>query len=195
MAQEIPAFSGTKGLGDAPNPAQQAGNCALGCLPQQRLEFAECHFDGVQVGRVGRQIKERCTYRFNRLLNASDFMHWQIVHDDDVSALECWSKALFHVGEKHRPVHRAVKHERRRHSALAQSRHESHGLAMSVRRVADQTLASRTAASQPHHRGAGAGLIDKHQPRGIKHALLSLPTSARASHLGAILLLRVQSFF
>ena len=102
---------------------------------------------------------------------------------------------MLHIGKKHRSVHRAVKHERRRHPALAQSRHESDGLPVSVRRVADQTLAARTAASQPHHRGAGAGFVDKHQSRGVKHALFSLPTSARASHLGAVLLLRVKSFF
>jgi hypothetical protein len=66
---------------------------------------------------------------------------------------------------------------------------------MSVRRVTDETLASRTAASQPHHRSAGGGLINKYQPCGIKQALLSYPTPARANHVGALLLLRVQSLF
>jgi hypothetical protein len=118
-------------------------------FPQQGLEFAECHFDGIQVGRVRRQIQERRTYRFNRLLNASDFMHREIVHDNDIAALERWSKTLLYIGKKHRPIHRAVKHERRRHPALAQTRHESDCLPVPMRRVADQTLASRTAASPP----------------------------------------------
>jgi uncharacterized protein YPO0396 len=141
VAQEIPAFFGTKGLSDAPYPAQETWNCALGCLAQQCFEFAECHFDGVQVGRIGWQIKKLRTYRFNRLLNASDFMHRQIVHDDDIAALERWGKALLYISKKHRPIHRAIKHERRRHPALAQTRHESDCLPVSVRRVADQTLA------------------------------------------------------
>jgi hypothetical protein len=83
--------------------------------------------------------------------------------------------------------------ERRCHPALAQTRHESDGLPVSVRRVADQTLASRTAASQPHW-GGGAGLVDKHQSCGVKHALFSHPTSARADHPGTLLFFRVQSF-
>jgi hypothetical protein len=50
MALEIPAFSGAKGLDEARYPAQEARNCALGCLPQQGPQFTERHFDGVQVG-------------------------------------------------------------------------------------------------------------------------------------------------
>jgi hypothetical protein len=73
VVQEIAAFCRTKGLDDAPYPTHEARNCALASLPQQCLEFAECHFDGVQIGRIGRQITGRGTYGFNRLLNASDF--------------------------------------------------------------------------------------------------------------------------
>jgi hypothetical protein len=80
-------------------------------------------------------------------------------------------------------------------SAPAQAGHKGDCFPMSMWRVADQSLAARTAASQPHHRGAGACLVDKHQLRGIKHALLSHPTSARMGHLGTLLLRRVQSFF
>jgi hypothetical protein len=58
-------------------------------IAQQCLEFAECHFNGVQIGQMGRQIKDFRTYRLDRLFNASDFMHRQTIHDDDVSALEC----------------------------------------------------------------------------------------------------------
>jgi hypothetical protein len=47
MAQEIPAFYGAKGLDDARYPAHEAWNCPLGCLSQQRLQFAEGPFDGV----------------------------------------------------------------------------------------------------------------------------------------------------
>jgi hypothetical protein len=38
-------------------------------------------------------------------------------------------------------------------------------------------------------------LVDKHQPGGVKHALLSHPTSARASDIGSLLLCRMQAFF
>jgi hypothetical protein len=191
MAQEIPAFSRTEGLDDAAYSTQQAGNCVFGCLPQKRLQFAEGHFDGVQIGGIGRQITEFRTGRFNHLPDASDFMYREIIHDDHVAALERWSKALLQISKKHRPIHRALTHERCRHLVQAQTCHESDRLPVSVRRVADQTLTSWTAASQPHHCGGGAGLVDKYQSCGIKHALLSHPTSARADHLGPLLLRRV----
>jgi len=195
VAQEVPAFLWTEGLNNAADPAQQARNCVLGCLAQMRLEFAEGLLDGVEVGRIGRQIKECRIRRFDRLPDTGDLMHRQIVHDNDVAATERWNKALLHVSEKHRPIHSALKHERCGHPAPAQTSHESDCFPMSVRRVVDQSLAARTAASQPDHRGGGAGLVDKHQSRGIKHALLSHPMSPRAGHLGALLLRRVQSFF
>src|ERR1700740_2167835 len=135
------------------------------------------------------------TCRFNRPPNAVDFMRRQIVHDDGLAARERRDKDLLHITEKHRPIHRAINHTRCGHSALAQSRHERDILAMSSRCIADQALASQTASSLPHHGGASAGLVDKHQPCGVKHALLSLPTSARAGALGPPLLCRIQSFF
>jgi hypothetical protein len=62
---------------------------ARGCVPQKRLQFEEGYFDRIQVGRIGRQIKELCTCRFDSMLNVGDFMHRQIVHYEDV-----WGKAL-----------------------------------------------------------------------------------------------------
>ena len=42
---------------------------------------------------------------FDRLLDAGDLVDRQIVHDHGIVALEGWDKALFHIGEKHRPIH------------------------------------------------------------------------------------------
>src|SRR3954463_12480628 len=58
-----------------------------------------------------------------------------------------------------------------------------------------QPLPARATTSEPHHVCAGSGLVDKHQPSGVKHALLSYPTSAGASDIGSFLLRRVQAFF
>ena len=80
MAQEIPAFLGAEGLNDATYPAQQTWNCVLGCLSQMRLQFAEGHLDGVEVGRIGRQINEGRPHSFDRLLDAGD----RIIVDDAV---------------------------------------------------------------------------------------------------------------
>jgi hypothetical protein len=66
---------------------------------------------------------------------------------------------------------------------------------MSVWDRCDQSLVARAAASEPHHVCAIGGLVNKHQPGGIKQALLSYPASAGASDIGSLLLLRVQTFF
>jgi hypothetical protein len=66
----------------------------------------------VGVGRMGRQVKDLRTYHFNRLLDAGN-LRWQIIHDDDIAALERWSKGLLDIGKKHRPVRCAIKHEGR----------------------------------------------------------------------------------
>ena len=53
-----------------------------------------------------------------------------------------------------------------------------------------------TAAPMPAgHVGLGPGLVDEHQPLGVKPALMRLPPGPAASDVGAILLAGVQSFF
>jgi hypothetical protein len=114
------------------------------------FQFAEGHFNWVQVGRIGRQIEYMRTYRFNRFPDAGNFMHRQIVHENELAALERRGKVLLYITDKHRSVHWAINHTRCGHSVLAQARHESDGLAISFRCIADQTLASRTASSLPY---------------------------------------------
>ena len=62
------------------------------------------------------------------------------------------------------------------------------------RDMADQPDASRSAPAEPHHVGADRSLVDKDQPGRIKHALLSYPTSARASHVCSLSLFGLQAF-
>src|SRR5664279_1288583 len=52
---------------------------------------------------------------------------------------------------------------------------------MTVRCVTDQSNTPWTSTVEPHHLGAGSGLVDKHQPRWVKHALLSNPASSSAA--------------
>src|SRR6202158_98340 len=66
---------------------------------------------------------------------------------------------------------------------------------MTVRCVTDQSNSPWTSAVEPHHLGAGSGLVDKHQPRWVKHALFSNPASSRAGDVGPSLLCGAQAFF
>ena len=69
--EEISAFLWRESLHDAANSAQQAANGAFSRLAQMRLQFAEGHLDGIEVGRVGRQINQCGTRRFDRLSDAA----------------------------------------------------------------------------------------------------------------------------
>jgi hypothetical protein len=122
-------------------------------------------------------------------------MSWQIIHDDDVAATEGWCEALLDVREEDGAVHRSINYEGSDNPVMAQAGDESDCFPMSMRNRCDQPLPARATTSEPHHVCAGSGLVDKHQPSGVKHALLSYPTSAGASDIGSFLLCRVQAFF
>jgi hypothetical protein len=46
-----------------------------------------------------------------------------------------------------------------------------------------------------HHFGGDCGFVDKYKVGGVKHALLADPASARPSHVGALALGCLQTFF
>ena len=74
-------------------------------------------------------------------------------------------------------------------------RYERDRLPCSLRNVADQSLATRAAASETDHVDGDRGLIDKDQSRRIKIALLTNPAPPRSRHVGAVLLSCPQAFF
>jgi hypothetical protein len=86
----------------------------------------------------------------------------QIVYDDDIAALERWPQTLLDVGEEVGPGHWSIHNKGCDHLVIAKSSYEVDGLPMPLRNIADQSLAARAAAPQPHHIGAGCGIIDEH---------------------------------
>jgi len=78
---------------------------------------------------------------------------------------------------------------------MTQTRHQSDGLSVPVWNGPDQSFAAGTTTPQSHHVGAGGSLIDKHQPSGVKHTLLSDPASAPPGDVRPFLFRRAQAFF
>ena len=140
---------------------------------QMRFDFTEAILDRIKIGRILRQITQRRTSRFNRLAYPRYFVRRKIIHNDDIATFERWHKKLLHPCDKGEAVHRSFHYKRRHHPVMAQSSDEGDRLPMSVRRIADQPLATRAAAAQSHHVGRGGSLVDKDQPRRIKKALLA----------------------
>ncbi len=62
------------------------------------LELREGLLDGIEIGRVGRQVAQLGSRRFDELANLVILVGRQIVHDDDVAGLQGWNEALLERG-------------------------------------------------------------------------------------------------
>ena len=159
------------------------------------FQLAESLFDRIKIRRILWQITQPRTGRFNRLAHTGDFVRGEIVHDDGIAAIERRGQTLPDIGDESWPVHRPIDHEGCDHPIVAQAGDEGDGLPMSMRDVANQSCAPRAPTAESHHLSAGGGLVEKHQAGWVKHALLSMPTPARAGHVRPMLLRGAQTFF
>lgn len=165
-----------------------------GGFSQQGLALGKELLDGSRIGRARRQIAQLCPCRFDGFAYASHFVTAQVVGNDDVAGPERGTEEIPDVGQKRCPIHRAI-HERSRQAVMAQSGERGGGLPVTVRNGTDTALPLVGPAIAPRHPGAGAGFVKKHQPRGIKLALPSLPLTTRLLHVRPFLLAGVQGFF
>ena len=195
MPEVVGTFLSAKLWHERANFSVETRNSPLGSLAQECFEFAVGHLDGIEVGRVLRQVAQ-CRPRFlNRLPDACDLVDLEVIHHDDVVALERWDQALLDIGQEHLSRHRPVDHHRRGHFVMPQGGHEGDRLPFAKRNAADQPHSPRSAPPEPRHIGADRSLVDKHQPGGVKHALLSDPASARAGHVCPLTFRGLQAFF
>jgi hypothetical protein len=195
MLEIVGAFRCGEGRDDRPNSATQARNCSFSGLAQMCLQFAEGLFDRVEVGRILRKVAQRCSNSFDGVPNACDLVSGKIVHDDDIATIEGRSQTLLDIADEGRSVHWPIYHEGRNHPIISQTGHEGDRFPMPVRRVANQSRAPWAPPSKSHHLSGGGGLVDKHQPGRVKHALLSIPAPARAGHVCSVMLRGAQAFF
>ena len=100
--------------------ACQVGDCSGGGARKKGLELGEGHFDGIEVGAVGRQVAQACAGGFDGLSDAMDFVGRQIVHDDDLARPQLGDERLFDIGEKGLAVHRAIQDHGRGDAVAAQ---------------------------------------------------------------------------
>ena len=132
---------------------------------QECLEFAVRHLDGIEVGRIFRQVTQCRAHCFDSPANAGPQMDPAVIHHDDVVASERRNQAVFDIGEEHLSGHGTFDHHRGDHFIVTQSGHEGDRLPSSKRNGANHPDATRGSPSQSHHVRADGGLVDKHQPR------------------------------
>jgi len=155
----------------------------------------EHQLDGVKVRRIRRQVSETCANTPEHLLYTGDFVERYIVSHHNVSTLEGWRQTLLYVSQECFAIHGRFNDHRSHDAGLTQASDERYRLPVPHGRVRDQAFSAGAPAVQAHHIGGDCRLVDKYEAGGIKPSLLTDPASARASHVGALALLRPQAFF
>ena len=168
---------------------------ARGGLTKQRFEFGEELFDGVQVGRIRRQIEQRGLRRRDGFFHASHLVAAEVVQDHDVPGLQRGTQKLPHPGQEEFPIHRPVGDQRSRQLIVPQSGKKSGRLPIAIGGRCDAALPPGRAAIAPRHVGRGPGLIDEHELSCVHVRLHRVPGAPRHLHVLALLLAGVQSFF
>src|SRR5947209_18774546 len=195
MPEKIDAFLLADRVEERTDFAPEAWNGSLSGLSQECFEFAEDLLDRIEIGGVLGQIECGRTRGLDRFRHTGHLVGPEVVHDDDITAIERRSETLLDIGEKDCPIHRSINHKGRDHPVLAQAGNQGDRLPMPVWNESDQSFAAPASPPESHHVGAGGGLIDEYQPGGVEHALLSHPASARPGHVRPLLLTRAQAFF
>src|SRR5580692_6746538 len=71
---------------------------------QECLEFAVRHLDGIEVGRIFRQVTQCRAHCFDSPANAGPQMDPAVIHHDDVVASERRNQAVFDMARNISPV-------------------------------------------------------------------------------------------
>ena len=146
------------------------------------LDLGEGLFDGVEVGRIGRQEPKPGVGGPDGLSDGFRFVASEIVHDDDVSGPQDLDELLFDVGPEADAVDRAVEDAGCYQAITAKRRQKGHGAPMAVRCVGKKALALWSPSPDGGHVGLDPGLVDEHQALGIEPVLPTLPTSPAAGN-------------
>src|SRR5258708_4788764 len=160
MPEVVGAFSRTEPWHERTDRSVETWNSALGDFTEQRLEFAIRHLDGIEIGRVLRQVAERGSRLLNCFSDPRNLVSLQVIHHDDVTAPKCRSQALLDVGSEYIAGHGAFDHHRCDHFVVPQASYERDRFPISEWDTADQPDASRSSPPEADHIGADRSLID-----------------------------------
>lgn len=108
MPEIIPALVGCVEVTDGADSFPQFLDGAGADASEMSFELGESHFDGVEVGTVGRQEKEPGATVLEDGLGLFALMAGQVVEDDDIARPQGRGELCLDVGFEERPVHRAL---------------------------------------------------------------------------------------
>lgn len=119
----------------------------------------------------------------------------EVVHDDDVSGLECGNEELLDIGGEELAVDRAVEHAGGIDPVMAQRSQEGQRLPLPEGGLGEEFAPPSGPTPQWCHVGLGPGFIDEDERGGIKPPLILLPLFPPPRDLGPVLFGGEQRFF
>lgn len=122
-------------------------------------------------------------------------MAGEVVHDHDIAGRERGHEELLDIIEEARPVDRLIQNAGGIDPVTAQGGEEGHRFPVAIRHFGVKPLALGCPATQRCHVGLGPGLVNEHEPSGIKPPLILLPLLAPPCHLGPELFGGQHAFF
>ena len=164
-------------------------------LAEDRFEFGKELLDRIEIRTVRREVEKNCFARLDSLADARNLVNADVVHDDDVAALESGSEDLFDVGQEALAIHRPIQQQGRRDAIVAQRRNKGRCFPMAMRYLADEPFTARSATVATGHVCGCTGFIDEHQLSRIKPGLHLAPCLTRRGDVRPVLFGRVQAFF
>ena len=195
MSKVVSALVGIEAFQELAQSPLKPFDGPFGGRAEERFEFGEGQFDGIEVRAVGRQIDELRPDVFDGFADPGDLVSGQIVHHDDVPRAQRRRKLLLDVAEKHVAVHRAVDHGGRRETREPQGADEGRRLPMAVRDMIHDALAAKASAVQPRELRMGAEFVEKRQPPDIEMRLPKPPALAAIGDVRTQLLSGMNDFF
>lgn len=183
---------GGEGFGDRP----------LQVLHDSRLDPTQLLFqlgpgllDGVEVGRIVRQIQLLCAAAFDQRTHARDFVGPQVVEDHDVAGFELGRQHLFEEGKEHIAIGRRFNGHAGQHTLRGQCRqHRQQPPVTGRNRFPDAFRARRPAIAAGHFCGHAA-FVEKHQTGGTDLADQFPPRVPPPEVRGRFLFFRAERFF
>ena len=89
-------------------------------------------------------------------------------------------------------MHGAIQDHRRGHAFQPERADEGRGLPMAVRNRCPTAFTTQSSAIAPSHLGRGSGLIDEHQPFGLKIDLGIEPSLPSVENVRPLLFARIE---
>ena len=162
---------------------------------EHRFEFGKGHLDGIEVGRIRRQVEQARACSFDGLAHACNLVRGKIVHDDDITEREFRHEHLPDIGQKGIAVHRSIERHAGCQAVDPQPGGECRGLPMAMRNGGPATLALWCTTIETRHFGRGRGFVDEDQLFWIEIELAFEPLQALFSQDWTVLLRRMRRLF